>query len=164
MQSLIQSIGQLCVALFFILRWLTFARLRRKHALRGKLGQVIEQIGPVVEASDVLALQDAVKQIYVDDLVKQYIVSLVEATRHHPSIYLGASPRGSLALFRASQARALLQGRDYVTPDDVKALAEPALAHRTLLSSSGQSQGRNGRVPIAEILETVTVPGAIPGR
>jgi MoxR-like ATPase len=124
----------------------------------------IEQIGPVVDGDDVLMLQETVKKIYVDDLVKQYIVSLVEATRHHSSIYLGASPRGSLALFRTSQARALIQGRDYVLPDDIKALAGPALAHRTLLSSTGQSHGRDGRASIAEIMETVAVPGAIPGR
>jgi MoxR-like ATPase len=124
----------------------------------------IEQIDHVVDAADVLVLQEAVKKIYVDDLVKQYIVSLVAATRHHPSIFLGSSPRGSLALFRTAQARALLQGRDFVLPDDVKALAGPALAHRSLLSSAGQSSGRDGRAPIAEILETVPVPGAVPGR
>jgi MoxR-like ATPase len=122
----------------------------------------IERIGPVVDGNDVLMLQEAVRKVYVDDLVKQYIVSLVEATRHHSSVYLGASPRGSLALFRTSQARALIQGRDYVLPDDIKALAAPALAHRTLLSSTGQSRGRDGRASIAEILETVAVPGAIP--
>ena len=124
----------------------------------------IEEIDHVVDASDVLVLQEAVKKIYVDDLVKQYIVALVEATRQHPSIFLGSSPRGSLALFRTAQARALLQGRDFVLPDDVKALAEPALAHRSLLSSAGQSPGRDGRALIAEILETVPVPGAIPDR
>jgi MoxR-like ATPase len=122
----------------------------------------IEQISHVVDASDVLMLQETVKKIYIDDLVKQYIVSLVEATRRHPSIYLGASPRGSLALFRTAQARAMLLGRDYVLPDDVKALAEPALAHRSLLSATGQSQGKDGRAFIAEILETVPVPGAVP--
>jgi MoxR-like ATPase len=124
----------------------------------------IEQISHVVDAADVLLLQETVKSIYVDDLVKKYIVALVDATRHHPSIYLGASPRGSLALFRTAQARALLQGRDFVIPDDVKALAGPALAHRALISSVGQSQGKDGRAAITEILETVPVPGALPGR
>ncbi len=124
----------------------------------------IEQIDHVLDAADVLALQETVRHIYVDDLVKQYIVALVGATRSHPSIYLGASPRGSLALFRTSQARALLEGRDYVLPDDVKVLAGPALAHRTLLSSTGQSQGKDGHTSIAEILETVPVPGALPKR
>jgi MoxR-like ATPase len=124
----------------------------------------IEKIDHVVDVSDIMMLQETVRQIYVDDLVKQYIVSLVEATRHHPSIYLGSSPRGSLALFRTAQARALLNGRDFVLPDDVKALAEYALAHRSLLTSAGQSQDKDGRSSITEILEAVPVPGTLPGR
>jgi MoxR-like ATPase len=124
----------------------------------------IEKLEHVVTAEDVLKLQETVKKIYVDDLVKQYIVALVDATRHHAAIYLGASPRGSLALYRTSQARALLRGRDYVLPDDVKALAEPALAHRSLMAAASQTQGRDGRATIAEILRTVPVPGTLPGR
>jgi MoxR-like ATPase len=124
----------------------------------------IEEINPVVNAADILTLQATVRQVYVDDLVKQYIVAIVGATRQHPSIYLGSSPRGSLALFRTAQARALLNGRDYVLPDDVKALAAPALAHRMLLSSAGQSQGKDGNTSIAEILAAVPVPGALPRR
>ncbi len=131
---------------------------------RQKITHPIEQISHVVETADVLMLQETVKKIFVDDLIKQYIVALVEATRHHPSIYLGASPRGSLALFRAAQARALLSGRDFVLPDDVKALAEPALAHRALLSSADQSQGKDSRIYIREIVNTTPVPGAIPDR
>jgi len=122
----------------------------------------IEKIKSVVEVADILMIQETAKKIHVSDLVKQYIVSLVEATRHHPSIYLGSSPRGSLALFRTAQARALLNGRDYVLPDDVKALAEPALAHRSLISSAGQSQGKDSRTFITEILATTPVPGAVP--
>jgi MoxR-like ATPase len=122
----------------------------------------IEQLSHVVDASDVLMLQETVKKIYVDDLVKQYIVTLVEATRHHELIFLGSSPRGSLALFRAAQARALLQGREFVLPDDIKALAEPALAHRSLLSTGGRSSAKGIRAIIAEILDTVPVPGSIP--
>ncbi len=124
----------------------------------------IEEIDHVVDAADILMVQAAVRRVYVDDLVKQYIVALVGATRQHPMIYLGASPRGSLALFRTAQARALLDGRDYVLPDDVKALAVPALVHRTLVSPAGQSQGKDGATSIAEILDTVPVPGALPGR
>ena len=124
----------------------------------------IEQIDHVVNATDILTLQAAVRQIYVDDLVKQYIVAIVGATRQHPSIYLGSSPRGSLALFRTAQARALLNGRDFVLPDDIKALAGPALAHRTLLSSTGQSMGKDGTAAIAEILAGIPVPGALPRR
>jgi MoxR-like ATPase len=121
----------------------------------------IEKLGPIVEIADILMLQETVKKIHVSDLIKKYIVALVEATRHHPSIYLGSSPRGSLALFRASQARALLLGRDYVLPDDIKALAEPALAHRSLISSAGQSQGKNSRAFIAEVIKATPVPGAL---
>ena len=124
----------------------------------------IEQLSPVADAADVVMLQETVKKIYIDNLVKQYIASLVEATRHHHSIYLGASPRGSLALFRTAQARALMQGRNFVLPDDVKALAEPVLTHRLILPSTDRAQDRSGRASIAEILETVPVPGAIPGR
>ncbi len=124
----------------------------------------IEQLGPVTDASEVVMLQETVKNIYVDNLVKQYIASVVEATRHHHSIYLGASPRGSLALFRTAQARTLMQGRNYVLPDDIKALAEPVLAHRLILPSTDRAQDTSGRASIAEILETVPVPGALPSR
>ncbi len=124
----------------------------------------IEELDHVVTAKDVLKLQETVRKIYVDDLVKKYIVALVNATRHHASIYLGASPRGSLALFRTSQAYALLEGRDYVLPDDVKVLAGPALAHRSLMAAASQTQGKDGLATIAEILETVPVPGILPGR
>ena len=124
----------------------------------------IEQLGHVAEASDIVRLQQTVKNIYVDELVKQYIVSLVEATRHHPAIYLGASPRGSLALYRTAQARALMEGRDYVLPDDIKVLAEPVLAHRLILPSTDRGQEGGAEATIAEILETVPVPGTLPGR
>jgi len=121
----------------------------------------IEHIGPVATGEDLLMLQTVVKDIFVDDLIKHYITSLVAATRDHPAIYLGASPRGSLALFRTAQARALVQGRDYVLPDDVKALAEPVLAHRLIVRLTDVSQDRTGRATIAEILETVPVPGTV---
>lgn len=124
----------------------------------------IEQISPVVDTSDVLMLQETVKKIFVDSLIKEYIVKLVEATRRHSSVYLGSSPRGSLALFRAAQARALLEGRDYVLPDDVKALVVPALAHRVLLTSADRAHGNDSRACIAEILNATPVPGALPDR
>jgi len=131
---------------------------------RQQYSHPIEQLGQVADTSDILMLQETAKSIYVDDLVKQYIVSLVEATRHHPSIYLGSSPRGSLALFRTAQARALMQGRDFALPDDVKALAESALAHRLILLATAQSEDKSGRASVTEILETVPVPGALPSQ
>jgi MoxR-like ATPase len=123
----------------------------------------IEQIDHVVNCDDILTLQETVKKIHVNESVKKYIVSLVDATRHHSAIYLGASPRGTLALSRTGQALALLQGREYVLPDDIKALAVPALAHRALLSPAGQTLGKESSAIISEILETIPVPGAIPG-
>jgi MoxR-like ATPase len=121
----------------------------------------IEQLSPVADAADVLMLQEAVKTIYADKLIMQYIASLVEATRRHPLISLGASPRGSLGLFRGAQAQALMLGRDYVLPDDVKTLAEPVLAHRIIARSSDHSQDKTGKASIAELLETVPVPGTL---
>jgi MoxR-like ATPase len=122
----------------------------------------IEQLNQVAGAADLVHLQETMKAIYVDNLVKEYIVSVVEATRHHSKVYLGASPRGTLGLFRSTQARALLQGRDYVLPDDVKALAEPVLAHRLISHLGAQTQDGSGRAIIADLLKTVPVPGTIP--
>ena len=121
----------------------------------------IEQLGPVIKASDILSLQKVVRKIYVDDLVKRYIALLVEATRHHPALHRGVSPRGSLGLFRTAQGRALMLGRDFVLPDDVKALAEPVLAHRIIVRATGYSSDNNSRAIITELLETVPVPGTV---
>lgn len=123
----------------------------------------IEALEQVVDSREVAELQGAVRGIHLSDQVKRYIVTLVEATRHHPSVYLGSSPRGSLALGRMAQARALLERRDFALPDDVKALAELALAHRLIVTSAARMQETDGRSVIAQILESVPVPGAIPG-
>lgn len=124
----------------------------------------IEQLMPVATSAEVLSLQMVVRKIYVDDLVRQYIASLVAATRQHPSVYLGASPRGSLALFRTGQALALLSGRDFVLPDDIKALAEPVLAHRLIVRSTDHSREKSVRTVINQLLETIPVPGTIVAR
>lgn len=128
---------------------------------RQQFGHPIEQLEAVTSCDEVLALQTVVRQIFADDLIKQYIATLVSATRQHPTVYLGASPRGSLALFRGCQARALLAEREYVLPDDVKAMAEPILAHRLIVRSTGESSDRTARAVVAELLETVPVPGTI---
>ncbi|MBI4180543.1 MAG: MoxR family ATPase [Chloroflexi bacterium] len=119
----------------------------------------IKNLQPVASSADLEMLQEVVKGIYVDDLIKQYIVNLVGATRHHPAIFLGASPRGSLALYRTAQAKALICGRDYVLPDDVKALAEPVLAHR-LITRTDSTDGKSGRDIVTKIIELVPVPSA----
>ncbi|MCS6844964.1 MAG: MoxR family ATPase [Caldilineales bacterium] len=120
----------------------------------------IEQLDQVISSEELLQAQRRVTEVYVDNLIKEYIVALVSATRRHPDIYLGASPRGSLALFKASRARAAALGRDYVIPDDVKALAEPALAHRLIVSPSARIKNVDARAVLKEVLDSVPVPGA----
>lgn len=120
----------------------------------------IKNLQSVATSADLEVLQRVVKDIYVDDLIKQYIADLVGATRNHPAIFLGASPRGSLALYRTAQAKALLYGRDYVLPDDVKALVEPVLAHRIIVRAADSPHDRSGQDIIAKILESVPVPRA----
>lgn len=119
----------------------------------------IQDIGQVVTVEELTAAQDAVKTVYVDEQIKHYIVSLITATRQHPDVYLGASPRGSLALFKTARAYAAIQGRDYVIPDDVKALAVPALAHRLIISPSARIKNINPETIVQETLGTVAVPG-----
>jgi MoxR-like ATPase len=132
------------------------AIMERQH-----LAHPIELLSPVANSSEVLELESVVKKVFVDELVRQYIAALVAATRQHAGIRLGASPRASLALFRTIQARALLEGRDYVLPDDVKYMASHVLAHRLILRSKEQSEDRTGRSLINDILETVPVPGTV---
>lgn len=120
----------------------------------------IESISQVVTEEELLDAQNAVKDVYVDPLVKEYILALIEATRKHPDIYLGASPRGSLALYKTAQARAAIDGRDYVIPDDIKALAEPALAHRLIVSPAARLKNVDPRAVVDELIHSVAVPGS----
>ncbi len=124
-----------------------------------QLHHPIEDLEQVIDIADLLKAQEAVRSITVTDEIKRYIVDLVETTRAHGEIYLGASPRGSLALFRTSQARAAILGRDYVLPDDVKALAVPALAHRLIVGSAARIREVDALDVIEEVLEKVPVPG-----
>ena len=125
-----------------------------------QLSHPFEELESVVFPQEVLSLQEDTKKIYVDPLVKQYIASLVEGSRKHKDVALGASPRASLALQRASQAMTLLQGRDYVLPDDVKELAEPVMAHRLILTAAARIQGLDGRRVVRQLTEEMVVPGA----
>jgi MoxR-like ATPase len=122
-----------------------------------KISHPLEEIGEVLDVAELLELQAAVRRVYVDPSVADYIVRLVSATRTHPDVYLGASPRGSLALYRTGQALAALAGRDYVIPDDVKALAESALAHRLIIKTSSSMHDIDPRQVVAELLNTVPV-------
>ena len=121
----------------------------------------IETVEQIADEEDIRTAQDAVRSIYVDRLVQEYIVALVGATRHHQSVYLGASPRASLGLLGLAQSRVLLDGRDFVLPDDVKAVAPAVLGHRMVLTADGRTS-MNENDTINEILESVSVPGSIP--
>jgi MoxR-like ATPase len=123
----------------------------------------VTQIEQVVSVEELVEVQETIKQVYIDGQIKRYIVDLVTATRAHPDVYLGASPRGSLALFRSSQARAALAGRDHVLPDDVKALAEAALAHRIIVGPAARIKDVSAQGIVAEVLKQVPVPGAALG-
>jgi MoxR-like ATPase len=113
-------------------------------------------LSPVLKADEILLMQEAVKRVYIDPRLKQYIVDIVTATRNHGSVRIGASPRGSLALMHTSRALAAIEGRDYVLPDHVKRLAVPVLAHRLILRPDS-SASQAGEV-ISEILDQVAVP------
>lgn len=120
----------------------------------------VEMVGQVVSADELLQSQEAVKEVHIDNEIKEYIVELVNTSRKHPDIYLGASPRGSLALYKTAQAKAAVEGRDYVIPDDIKALAIPALAHRLIVSPAARIKNVDSRTVVQEILDSVPVPGA----
>ena len=128
-----------------------------------QLAHPIDSLEQVSDPNEILSVQRAVKEVYVDPLIKQYITAVVDKTRHHELVYLGASPRGSLALFRTCQARALLDGRDFVTPDDVKELAHPTLGHRIIMSPSARVKDVTVAQIIDSSLQQVPVPGTRPG-
>ncbi len=120
----------------------------------------INNLQQVVSLQELLSVQQLIKDVYVAKEVKQYVVNLITASRRHPDVYLGSSPRGSLALFRTAQARAAMTGREYVIPDDVKALAEVTLAHRIIVGPAARIKNITSRTIVQDILQTTPVPGA----
>ena len=127
---------------------------------RQKLGHPIHALECEVDVEDLLVAQSAVREVTLTEEIKRYIVDLVEGTRSHDEVYLGASPRGSLALFRTSQALAASLGRDYVIPDDVKRMAIPTLAHRLVLASAARIREIDARDIIQELTRKIPVPGS----
>ncbi len=123
-----------------------------------RLRHPIEELRPVASLEEVLSLQEKIKEVYVDETIIQYILDIVSATRRHSDIAVGSSPRGSLALYRTSQALAYIRGRDYVLPDDVKELAPLVLSHRIILKSESYLRGYTQRGVISSILASVEVP------
>jgi len=123
-------------------------------------GTPLTAIGPVNDAPGVAEMIEQAQQVHVATAIRRYIVDLVEATRRHSDMYLGASPRASIMILRASRAMAAAEERDYVIPDDVKALAVPALAHRIIVTADAVMSGRSPEVILEEILAEVPVPVA----
>ena len=119
-------------------------------------GQPLEEIVPVVDVAEVAHARDLVRRVQVHEEVLGYAVSLAEATREHPAVSLGVSPRGSIALIRAAQARAATRGRDFVGPEDVKELAPDTMVHR--ISMRGASSGTTAEAVVADVLKSVPAP------
>jgi len=123
--------------------------LRRVHP--------IERLQPAVDVTDLAALQAQAQEVHVDPSVANYLLRLVAATRAHPDLALGASPRGSLALYKSGQALALIRGRDYVTPDDIKELAPAILTHRLIVKPESEVRGRSRDKIVQALLAEVEV-------
>ena len=119
-----------------------------------RAGHPVETLVPVVDSEEVLAFQPAIWGTHVDETLQDYIVDIVAATRVHPDLVLGASPRGSLALFKSAQALAAIRGRDHVLPDDIKYLAPFTLSHRLLIKPEAELRGRSTASILTEILES----------
>jgi MoxR-like ATPase len=118
------------------------------------------QLEPAADGETILALQKTVEGIHVDDDVLGYVTDIVQATRAQRQVEVGASPRGSLAIFKLARARAVFHGRDYVIPDDVKEVAAPALVHRVIMKAESWVKGLDPRQMVEEILKTIPVPKA----
>jgi MoxR-like ATPase len=118
----------------------------------------IEQVEAVVDTQEVAELQQLVREVYLEDSLKEYLVRLTNATRNHPEVDLGASPRGSIAMMRLSQALAALEGRDFVIPEDIRRVAVPALSHRLSLAPDRQLRGTSPEAIVQEILEANPAP------
>ncbi len=129
-----------------------------ERIILSKAGNPLERLEPVITPEEILTLRGAVEAIHVSPEVRRYVTDLTRATRDHDHIELGVSPRGSLALYRGAQAFALIRGRDFVTPDDVKSLAPSILAHRIIPSAEARLRGRTAEGLIADIAKVVPVP------
>jgi MoxR-like ATPase len=121
-----------------------------------------EALEQVISVEELVAAQEAIKDVYISPALKRYIVEIAHQTREHPEVYLGASPRGSLALYRTAQARAAIVARDFVLPDDIKALIVPALAHRVILGPGARLRDLSAQQVVEEIMHNVPVPGGDP--
>jgi len=124
-----------------------------------KIVHPLETISTIVEVDELLEVQELVKNVFISDKAKKYIVEIVRATRDHPDVYLGSSPRGSLGLFHTCQVLAAINDRTFVLPDDVKKLAIPVLAHRLVINPGGRVKNITPELIIEEIIARIPVPG-----
>jgi MoxR-like ATPase len=138
----------------------SLAEERQILAQRGARRQEKIDLQPVIDAAQLLQMQATVEQVHASEAIEYYIVSLAAATRHHPQVQVGASPRGSLALYQLARAHAMVQARDFVLPDDVKAMAIPALAHRLLLKPELWMRGIHAEDVVRDLLERTPIPKA----
>ncbi len=147
---------------FFIMITLGYPSLEQELAIvrDQQIAHPIESLTAVASPEEIVSVQEAVKSIYVDDLIREYIVTITKGTREREDVALGSSPRGSLALFRGAQAMSLIRGRDFVLPDDVKELAVPMLRHRIIPSAAARMQGVQSKDIVEELIEEFPVPGA----
>ncbi len=126
--------------------------------LRFELESPLETLDPVVTAEELVRLRALLPRVHCETSVRRYLIAVIQATRKHPALELGASPRASLALFRASRALAAIRGRDYVLPDDIKFLAPVLLPHRLILGSQSRLRGRDATGVLEEVLAEVAAP------
>jgi len=124
-----------------------------------QLRHPIETLNAVTAEEELRQYQEAIKRIYIAPSIKRYIVDLTRSTRTHPDVYLGASPRGSLGLFRAAQAIAAMAGRDFVLPDDIKSIAIPVLAHRVVVNPATRMKDISSATIIDELISNTPIPG-----
>ncbi len=145
-------------------------RLGMGYPSRGKELEMLDTHGerstfdglrPVIHADDVIAMAAIAARVYTSDVIRGYLIDIAEATRTHPDLLLGASPRATLFLQRATRTRAAILGRAYVTPDDVKAMLEPILNHRMVLQPEAQMRGTSIAKVIEDVAGSVPVPGSL---
>ena len=126
--------------------------------LRFQKDTILPALDPVISEEELRRNQEAVTTVRVDDTIRMYVVEITQATRQHDGLSLGASPRAALSLYKTAQAKAALDGRDFVTPDDVKSMAETVLAHRMILTSNSRLRGRTTGAIVEDVLNSVPVP------
>jgi MoxR-like ATPase len=132
------------------------AILSGNHERRGR--REVEGVRPVLSAAQIITYQDLVQQVQLEDNLKRYISLIIQKTRNYPSIYLGASPRASIYLMTASKALAIIRGRDFITPDDIREMINPVLGHRIILTAEKEMEGQTTADALRQVVQSIDVP------